>query len=245
MPPASFFHPGGTPLRHRGHQALPGRRWRLRRPVPLHAADPAQTSPSIRSTTSTCSTITWRPWKPSCAGMACTCPTRPSLRSTGDRSSPSSRRSPGRGGVRPSRSCWRPRRATGATRWRFYRRFAGANRRPPGRETSRTLAGRKAAGESGSSGSGHRSRGTQLLNSFGIGTETLDCLVERNELRRGLYSPGRHIPIRIESELPAPPDVYYVLAWNFRDEILRRKPRIDRSRSRVSTSRSNPRDRPP
>jgi hypothetical protein len=61
-----------------------------------------------------------------------------------------------------------------------------------------------------------------LLNTFEIGTETLDCLVERNELRRGLYSPGRHIPIRIESELAAPPDVYYGLAWNFRAEILRR-----------------------
>jgi len=41
-------------------------------------------------------------------------------------------------------------------------------------------------------------------------------------LRRGLYSPGKHIPLKIESELPEPPDVYYVLAWNFRDEILRR-----------------------
>ena len=65
-------------------------------------------------------------------------------------------------------------------------------------------------------------KGNTLLNYFGIGPETLDCLVERNELRRGLYSPGKHIPILIERELPAPPDVYYVLAWNFREEILRR-----------------------
>ena len=31
-----------------------------------------------------------------------------------------------------------------------------------------------------------------------------------------------HIPLRIESELGEDlPDVYYVLAWNFKDEILK------------------------
>lgn len=63
-------------------------------------------------------------------------------------------------------------------------------------------------------------KGNTLLNYFGIGTQYLDCLVEKNELRRGLYSPGQHIPVAIERELAAPPDLYYVLAWNFREEIL-------------------------
>ncbi|HLX11898.1 MAG TPA: class I SAM-dependent methyltransferase [Bacteroidota bacterium] len=63
-------------------------------------------------------------------------------------------------------------------------------------------------------------KGNTLLNHFGIGTDLLDCLVEKNELRRGLFSPGMHIPIAIEKELPAPPDIYYVLAWNFKKEIL-------------------------
>lgn len=63
-------------------------------------------------------------------------------------------------------------------------------------------------------------KGNTLLNYFGIGTDLLDCLVEKNELRRGLYSPGMHVPVVIERELDAPPDVYYVLAWNFKDEIL-------------------------
>jgi hypothetical protein len=44
--------------------------------------------------------------------------------------------------------------------------------------------------------------------------------VEKNELRRGLVSPGMHLPLLIERELPNPPDVYYVLAWNFKREIL-------------------------
>ncbi|GBF78727.1 class I SAM-dependent methyltransferase [Aphanothece sacrum] len=63
-------------------------------------------------------------------------------------------------------------------------------------------------------------KGNTLLNYFGIGTQYLDYLVEKNELRRGLYSPGMHIPIIIEKELIDLPDIYYVLAWNFKKEIL-------------------------
>jgi hypothetical protein len=44
--------------------------------------------------------------------------------------------------------------------------------------------------------------------------------VEKNELRRGLVSPGMHIPLLIEKELTTLPDIYYVLAWNFKREIL-------------------------
>lgn len=69
-------------------------------------------------------------------------------------------------------------------------------------------------------GMGAPVKGNTLLNYFGIGTNYLECLVEKNELRRGLFSPGMHIPIRLERELQAPPDVYYVLAWNFKKEIL-------------------------
>lgn len=83
------------------------------------------------------------------------------------------------------------------------------------------LQGRKAQGKR-IFGFGAPVKGNTLLNFFDIGAETIDCLVERNELRRGLYSPGKHIPLKIERELPEPPDVYYVLAWNFRDEILER-----------------------
>ena len=64
-------------------------------------------------------------------------------------------------------------------------------------------------------------KGNTLLNYFGIGTQYLDYLVEKNELRRGLYSPGMHIPLAIEKELAELPDIYYVLAWNFKKEILK------------------------
>ncbi len=69
-------------------------------------------------------------------------------------------------------------------------------------------------------GMGAPVKGNTLLNYFGVGIQYLDCLVEKNELRRGLFSPGMHLPIVIEKELPEPPDIYYVLAWNFKKEIL-------------------------
>jgi SAM-dependent methyltransferase len=62
-------------------------------------------------------------------------------------------------------------------------------------------------------------KGNTLLNYFGVGPDIIECLVEKNALRRGLYSPGMHIPIAIESELDELPDIYYVLAWNFKKEI--------------------------
>jgi hypothetical protein len=70
-------------------------------------------------------------------------------------------------------------------------------------------------------GMGAPVKGNTLLNYFQIGPFIIDCLVEKNELRRDLYSPGMHIPIRMEDEIKDPPDVYYVLAWNFKHEILK------------------------
>jgi SAM-dependent methyltransferase len=69
-------------------------------------------------------------------------------------------------------------------------------------------------------GMGAPVKGNTLLNYFGIGTQRIECLVEKNRLRKGLYSPGMHLPVLMEDELPAPPNVYYVLAWNFKKEIL-------------------------
>ena len=63
-------------------------------------------------------------------------------------------------------------------------------------------------------------KGNTMLNYFGVGPDTIEYLIEKNPLRRGLYSPGMHIPILIEDELPGTPDIYFVLAWNFKTEIL-------------------------
>ena len=63
-------------------------------------------------------------------------------------------------------------------------------------------------------------KGNTLLNYFGIGTDLIEFLVEKNELRRNLLSPGMHIPLLIEKEVNELPNIYYVLAWNFKKEIL-------------------------
>lgn len=70
-------------------------------------------------------------------------------------------------------------------------------------------------------GMGAPVKGNTLLNYFGIGADLIECLLEKNTLRRGLFSPGMHLPILIESEMQEVPDIYYVLAWNFKEEILK------------------------
>lgn len=70
-------------------------------------------------------------------------------------------------------------------------------------------------------GMGAPVKGNTLLNYFGVGPSVIECLVEKNELRSDLYSPGMHIPIRLEKEIEEWPDVFYVLAWNFKNEILK------------------------
>ena len=64
-------------------------------------------------------------------------------------------------------------------------------------------------------------KGNTLLNFFGITTDLIDCLLEKNELRNGLFAPGSHIPIYMEDEILDEADIYYVLAWNFKKEILK------------------------
>ncbi len=69
-------------------------------------------------------------------------------------------------------------------------------------------------------------KGNTLLNYFQLDQSTIDCLVEKNPLRKGLFSPGTHIPILLEEELEELPDIYYVLAWNFKKEILKRNTQL-------------------
>jgi SAM-dependent methyltransferase len=108
--------------------------------------------------------------------------------------------------------------ASGANELETYRRFAREIETMK-QENLAFLESAKAQGKR-IFGMGAPVKGNTLLNYFGVGRQFLDCLVEKNELRRGMVSPGMHLPILIERELPTPPDVYYVLAWNFKREIL-------------------------
>ena len=67
---------------------------------------------------------------------------------------------------------------------------------------------------------GAPAKGNTLLNYFEFDKTQISKLIELNPLRKNLYSPGSHIPIELENELKELPDIYYVLAWNFKEEIL-------------------------
>jgi hypothetical protein len=70
-------------------------------------------------------------------------------------------------------------------------------------------------------GYGASARGNTLLNTYGIGPELLDYIVDRNHLKQGLYSPGMHIPVHsVEKLVEDQPDYVLIVAWNFAEEIL-------------------------
>ena len=69
-------------------------------------------------------------------------------------------------------------------------------------------------------GYGASARGNTLITYFGLDKRYLDFLVDKNPLKHGMFSPNTRIPIKdvsaIEDEAP---DVLFMLAWNFFDEI--------------------------
>lgn len=66
---------------------------------------------------------------------------------------------------------------------------------------------------------GAPAKGATLLNSCDISRELVGYAVEKNSLKFGKMIPGCRIPI-IDEATAERPDVYLLLAWNFRDEIL-------------------------
>lgn len=69
-------------------------------------------------------------------------------------------------------------------------------------------------------GMGAPVKGNTLLNFFKLNSSHIKKLLEINFLRKNLFAPGSHIPIELEQENKEVPDIFYVLAWNFKNEIL-------------------------
>jgi SAM-dependent methyltransferase len=68
---------------------------------------------------------------------------------------------------------------------------------------------------------GASAKGTTLLSYSGIGTETLDYVVDRSTAKQGFYTPGAHLPIYAPEHLhETMPDYLLLLTWNFAVEIL-------------------------
>jgi len=70
-------------------------------------------------------------------------------------------------------------------------------------------------------GYGAPAKSTTLLNFCGLGGDFIEYIVDENDLKQGLYTPGTHIPIVPPSMLDKKrPDYILILAWNFAEEIL-------------------------
>jgi hypothetical protein len=71
---------------------------------------------------------------------------------------------------------------------------------------------------------GASAKGSTLLNSFKIGKQYLDFIVDRSSAKQGFYSPGTHLPILSpEVLLDRQPDYLLLLTWNFAEEIIRQQ----------------------
>jgi hypothetical protein len=65
-------------------------------------------------------------------------------------------------------------------------------------------------------------KGNTFLNTVGADSTHVKLLLETNELRRGMFAPGSHIPLKMHDEVTGEPEVALVLAWNLYDQIRER-----------------------
>jgi hypothetical protein len=70
---------------------------------------------------------------------------------------------------------------------------------------------------------GASARSSTLMNFAGISTQQIECVVDRNPIKHGLYTPGTNIPIVSYEEGLNKLDGKHLLllAWNFEEEIVK------------------------
>ena len=67
---------------------------------------------------------------------------------------------------------------------------------------------------------GAAAKGNTLLNSSGVGADSILFVADRNPHKQGKFLPGSHIPIRApEAIFAARPDYLLILPWNLEQEI--------------------------
>ena len=92
------------------------------------------------------------------------------------------------------------------------------------RETLMELLTRLKAEGKTVAGYGAAAKGNTLLNYCQITTDLLPYVVDKNPLKLGMFTPGRHIPVLpVSTLLEQQPDYLLILAWNFAEEIMRQQ----------------------
>lgn len=64
-------------------------------------------------------------------------------------------------------------------------------------------------------------KGSTIINYCKLTEKEIDCAVEINPYKCETFYPGTKIPVYHQDKTPAP-DIYLLLAWNFKDEIFRK-----------------------
>jgi hypothetical protein len=129
----------------------------------------------------------------------------------------------GRGEVQESaRAFLAAEREEGLTGFDYYREFG---RRVEGiRRDLRALLGRLREEGATVAGYGAAAKGSTLLNFTGVDGDLLDYVVDRNTHKHGLHMPGVHVPIHApEKLLEDRPDYVLLVAWNYKDEVVRQQ----------------------
>jgi len=71
---------------------------------------------------------------------------------------------------------------------------------------------------------GAAAKGVILLNYIGVGPDVIEFVVDRNDHKQGKFLPGLKIPVADPQRLlDDKPDYCVVLAWNFKDEIMKQQ----------------------
>lgn len=72
-------------------------------------------------------------------------------------------------------------------------------------------------------GFGAAAKGVVLLYHCGLDHKLIDYIADGTPYKQGKFTPGTLIPIREENELlKNPPDILLILAWNFKEEIIKK-----------------------
>ena len=71
-------------------------------------------------------------------------------------------------------------------------------------------------------GFGSSARSQTYLNYCGTNNNQIEAIIDNNPLKQGLLTPGSSVPIvDFERGMVLNPSLIFILAWNFRDEIVK------------------------